>query len=217
MLLSSRFSKSKKFLFLHVYKTAGSSLRRAFYKYSSSSQILLQLFNHILKRSKSPIILRRKIYNYHPTAKEIINEIGFKKYNEYFSFAFSRNPLSHQLSLFRYSRINKDLKKYKSFDAYLNARISKYIDLQSEFTHHAGRKLVNYIAKFENLKSELETISNKLEIPQLTLKYTNQSKKLSDSVIIKKETFNKFVSIYDTDYRLLNYSKSEIPNEIIIQ
>ena len=217
MLISSRFSKSKKFLFLHVYKTAGSSVRRAFYQYASSSQILLQLFNHILKRSKSPITLRRKIYDYHPTAKDIIDEIGFKKYSEYFSFAFSRNPLSHQLSLFRYSRINKDLKKCKFFDDYLNARIDQNLDLQSEFTHHAGRKLVNYIAKFENLKSELEIISKKLEIPQLTLKHTNKSKNLTNSVILKKETFNKFVSIYDNDYRLLNYSKTEIPNEIIIQ
>ena len=215
MLISSRFSKSKKFIFLHVYKTAGSTVRRAFLKNSSKSQLIIQLFNHVLKRTKSPISFRRKIYNYHPTAYEIICEMGFKKYNEYFSFAFSRNPLSHQLSLFQYSRLNKDLKKYKKFDDYLNARIDKYPELQSSFTYNAGRKLVNYIAKYENLKSEMSIIANKLDIPQLILKHVNKSKN-SKSVSLKKNTYDDFVRTYASDYNLLNYDKLDIPQDIII-
>ena len=215
MLISSRFSKSKKFIFLHVYKTAGSSVRRAFLKYSSNSQIIIQFFNHVLKRTKSPISFRRKIYNYHPSAYEIICEMGLKKYNEYFSFAFSRNPLSHQLSLFHYSRLNNDLKKYKKFDDYLKARIDKYPVLQTSFTHNAGRKLVNYIGKYENLKSEISIIANKLEIPQPILKHVNKSKK-SRSVSLKKNTYDDFLRTYDSDYKLLKYDKLDIPHGIII-
>ncbi len=215
MLISSRFSTSKKFIFLHVYKTAGSTVRRAFLKYSSKSQVIIQLFNHVLKRTKSPISFRRKIYNYHPSANEIIYEMGFKKYNEHFSFAFSRNPLSHQLSLFNYSRLNKDLKKYKKFDDYLKARIDNYARLQTSFTYHAGRKLVNYIAKYENLKSEIAIIADKLEIPRPILKHVNKSKK-SRSVFLKANTYDEFLKTYDLDYNLLNYDKAEIPKGIII-
>ena len=215
MLISSRFSISKKFIFLHVYKTAGSSVRRAFFKYSSKSQVIIQLFNHVLKRSKSPISFRRKIYNYHPSANEIICEMGLKKYNEYFSFAFSRNPLSHQLSLFQYSRLNNDLKKYKKFDDYLKARIDNYVELQTSFTYQTGRKLVNYIAKYENLTSEMAIIADKLEIPQPVIKHINKSKK-SGSVFLKTNTYNDFLRTYDSDYNLLNYDKSEIPEGIII-
>ncbi len=221
MLISSRFSKVKKFLFLHIYKTAGSSVRRALFPYASKSQILIQLINHALIINRSPIRFRRNIYIYHPTALDLINEFGREKYNEFFSFSFSRNPLSQQLSLFKYVREKRqmnqhtDLRKF-DFDDFLNWRINYDIDLQSKYTHASGKKLINYIAKYESIDMELKIIANKLGIPQLKLPYSNKSKKLKKEIRISKKTFNKFVDTYYKDYELLNYNVDDLPIEITI-
>ena len=221
MLVSSRFSKGKKFLFLHIYKTAGSSVRRALFPYASKSQILFQLLNHALIINRSPIRFRKKIYIYHPTALDLINELGRKKYDEFFTFSFSRNPLSQQFSLFKYLREkrqrnqHKDLRKF-NFEDFLNWRVNYDVDLQSKYTHASGEKLINYIGKYEFIDKELDIIANKLSIPKLKLPYSNKSKELKKTTIISRKTYDKFVDIYYKDYELLNYDVNDVPLEISI-
>ena len=100
-------STSHNFIFLHVPKTAGSSLHRVLEPYArTSTRTLWRSFSRRLPVTESP---ERAHFRIHATAAEIRAELSPAVYDSFLSFAVVRNPFDHAVSHFHPHSPSKSL------------------------------------------------------------------------------------------------------------
>ncbi|MFA6961187.1 MAG: sulfotransferase family 2 domain-containing protein [Opitutaceae bacterium] len=177
MLISHRH----KFIFIHIYKNAGTSI----------TQALRPLTGGERRRW-----LGRKLRGYglhtrldcspcapHATATEIIEGIGRRKFEDYFSFAIVRNPWDWQVSL--YTFVLKDsthhqhvfMKSLGSFENYIRWRCTEEPVLQKKFIYSDdGHQLVNFVGRYEAIDADFSIICQRIgvsvELPRLNISRT---------------------------------------------
>jgi len=157
-------SKAKKFIFIHIKKTAGSSITRSLGKYDDRNLYLKVLNTKLLTRIKLTRALNPLWH--HVTACEVKNYLG-AQFSDYYSFAFVRNPFDWQVSNYFYIRQHplhpryREVKEMK-FNEYLEwTHRNNRIHLQSDFVKDCGGRgdtIVNYIGKFESLDEDFDQI-----------------------------------------------------------
>ena len=187
-------SPKKKFVFVHIYKTAGTSVMNVFLPYARL--IDKMVFDYWLsKKTISQII---KLMNWtddgqrqftgvhkHAPAWEIRDYMGSEKYGSYFSFVFVRNPYDLLVSLYFYvsqARRHKDHKRtlQMTFKEFAKWHIASNPPTQWDFVsdRETNTLIVDYIGRFESLNEDLEYIIQKLELPvQRDLRHKNPSRK----------------------------------------
>lgn len=179
-------SDSHQFIFFHVPKVAGSSIRAALDSYANFST------KWIINRALVKLRLRRyllnlphyklRMYKKHLGASEAKEKLPQSVFSHYFKFAFVRNPWDWQVSLYHYilntpkqeqHQIVKDL---QDFNHYLKWRVEEAKKLQSDFLVDAeGNLLVDFVGKYEKLHIDLKAISSRLALPDLDLPHLNAS------------------------------------------
>ena len=161
-------SPSKNFIFIHVYKVAGTSIRsllqpealrardRAYFKCLRWAGI------------QSPLDYRQ--YKQHTTAAEIRHSLGADRFANFFSFAFVRNPWDWQVSLYHYMlqtphhHSHDFCKSLGSFTRYIDWRCENEVRLQKNFLFENGDQLVQYIGQIENINNDLNYICMRIGI-----------------------------------------------------
>ena len=195
-------SHSKKFLFFHVYKVAGTSMRNVVGKHAEFSY-------------QSP----------HITPSEFMKiNFGFdnkKVFNEYTTFAFVRNPWDWQVSLYHFMLKDKNHKQYHiikdmNFDQYLDWRLNEDLHLQYEFLSDnfdlESPISIDFIGKFEHLNSDFDFIMNKLGIND-TLPHLNKTAHKDYREYYTDETRDLISEAFDKDIEYFGYN---FDNENII-
>jgi hypothetical protein len=144
-------SDTKKFIFFHLYKTAGTSLSEILKPHSTFSGE----GKHF------------KVFQY-------LEKYGKDKYNDYFTFGFVRNPWDWQVSLYHYMLMDKNhfqhnlVKSFPTYNDYLIWRINEDCKPQYTFFSERGDEdspiSIDFIGKFENLQSDFELLKTKVEI-----------------------------------------------------
>ncbi len=168
-------SHKKKFIFVHVYKTAGTSVREALKPYC------VKWDERVSRRMRkfpwlSP--LADKLYSYHLPASEWIRKIGEARFRSYFSFAFVRNPWDWQVSLYNFMLKTKGYHQHdmgsgiSGFTQYLEWRCREEVRFQRDFVFSKdGRQLVDFIGRFENLEADFRHVCSRIgvsaELPKL--------------------------------------------------
>tara|TARA_A100001037_G_scaffold306597_1_gene353151 strand:+ start:66261 stop:66824 length:564 start_codon:yes stop_codon:yes gene_type:complete len=150
-----RISHKHKFVFIAIPKTGTKSINQTLDKVTEDIDPL-----NILKPG------RRN----HPTASETknyFNKMGWN-WNEYFKFAFVRNPYDRLISRLAYiegehninpGRINKTL---------------PYVLHQFNWIYDRNNKnLLDFIGRFENLQADFDTICDKIKIQRQKLPHKN--------------------------------------------
>lgn len=216
-------SHDKKFIFIHVYKTAGTSVRQQFlpycrpldrlvYDYPVSRKLVVGM-NKVFSLQNDG---NRKFtgFHKHEAASVVKEKLGAGLWDDYYSFAFVRNPFDWLTSLYFYIRQSPSHlhhAKANSFDFsdwlqwYIHEhgfqRQSKYVADEN------GVVLVNKLGRFERLEDDLEEISLKLGIPFEKVQHKNASRQ-------KKRDFRSYYSDadrelveqkYATDLNLFGY------------
>lgn len=158
-------SENPKLLFVHIYKNAGTSIRRAFLKAG------------VVDESKD-----RGLHG-HATAAEIARSIGEEAFRGYRSFAVVRNPWDWQVSLYRYTldkpnhHQHEFVKGLGSFEAYLDWRCREEVRLQKSFLiGDDGTCLVNRLLRFETLAKDFGELCAELDM-DLSLPHLNASQR----------------------------------------
>lgn len=95
-------SHSNRFLFVHIPKTAGTSVSEVLRPYSNTLKPNpLRTTAHALRLRTSP---DRSWFEQHDSIRVILERWGEEVLSEYFSFAFVRNPYEHAMSHYFYTK-----------------------------------------------------------------------------------------------------------------
>ncbi len=206
MLLSRR----KKFIFIHIYKNAGTSITSALLPFAASKW--QRGVNRILGKFKVTILDPRP-YPTHSTASDLIRYMGREVFDSYFSFAIVRNPWDWQVSLYTYMLKNPNqeqhelVKSFGNFDTYIRWRCAEEVRFQKDFVYsESGELLADFIGRFENLDRDFPYICSRIGVSVIlprenvsNLKpyrqyYTDETRKLV------RQAFESDISLFQYDF-----------------
>mgnify|MGYP001073672496 CR=1 FL=1 len=175
-------SYSHRFIFVHIYKVAGSSVRRALGEYAHDPNRLLA--NRLLRRLGMRITLpfhRCKEFPVHMQARDIREELPPKVYDRFYKFAFVRNPWDWQVSLYYFMLQNtwhfqhKLVGSVSGFDEYMEWRVTEDKHLQKDFvTDENGIQIVDFVGRYERLSKDFLHVCRALNI-RASLPHVNKS------------------------------------------
>lgn len=210
MLISHKY----RFIFIHIYKNAGTSIRHALLPFAAESCLhflLIKLsgkFNHPLPDRYNP-----EFMDGHSTASQIIQKIGRDQYDSYFTFAFVRNPWDWQVSLYNYMRANErhhqhDLGiSFEGFDDYIRWRCASEVRLQKSFIFSSeNEQLVSYIGRYENIDSDFSYVCQRIgvqtSLPRLNVTRTKpyQSYYTPETTELVRRAFWSDIQLFDYDF-----------------
>jgi len=139
-------SKSKKFAFYHLQKTGGSALTLSLAKYIDNAQIIpkeLVKYNDDQNKGWQ--------HQYHVDRIQHHKVSAYEVPQDYFTFAFVRNPFTRIASYFVSS------KKYKTITELIDKEplptMSSYLDMP-----------ISFIGKYEQWNEDIQFITNNLNI-----------------------------------------------------
>ena len=127
-------SQSKKFIFVHVHKAGGSSVSTALQPHLAWNDLILG--GSELGETLNPLFRAQYGLHKHSTFDEIRQVIGDTLVDDYFSFAFVREPSAKIVSLYNYiASFSEDLARFlgKTEDELAEASISGSSDISHNF------------------------------------------------------------------------------------
>jgi len=186
-------SHNKKFIFFHLYKTGGTSMRSILTKYGD------------FKADK------------HDRPKKYMDNFGKENYDKYFTFAFVRNPFDWQVSLYHYMLKDRShfqhnlIKSFKNYGEYIEWRVnedckpqylwlSENSDLESPIT-------LDFVGKYEKINEDFNFIKNKLLI-EGDLPHTNKTTRTHFRDYYDKKSTELMIAGFKKDFEYFNYDKN---------
>ena len=165
MLLSRRHH----YLFVHVYKVAGQSVKLALRRHDY--RMLPGLRTPLALLVESPPAYALRPISAHASAAEIRDWLGEEEFSRLYRFSFVRNPWDWQVSLYhfiqrnRFNRHRSIVADMRSFDDYLRWRIDAELHTQSEYLcDEDGRLLVDFVGRYESLERDFAHICGRIGI-----------------------------------------------------
>lgn len=205
-------SHSKRFIFIHIYKVAGESIKQALCPFDFHPNKIL--INRVLKKIGLPYEVSpygQRKYPEHITALELRRNLPKKYFENYFKFAFVRNPWDWQVSNFHYGLKKKDLpshnlfKNMKSFQEYIEWKVVNDKKLQKDFVcDEEGNIIVDYIGKMESIDKDFNHICNRLDI-NVRLPHINKTSHPNYNTIYNDQTRKLIEFHFKEDIQLFDY------------
>ncbi len=158
--------------------------------------------------------------------------VDFSEYKDYFKFSFVRNPWDRIVSCYVDKILNRSerelfMKKrdtlfleypwYRpgmTFDEFVRG-VSKTPDSiadehfrsQTSFIVDSNfRPFVDFVGKYENIQNDFLRVCQSLQIPGISLRHTNKTKKGHYSSYYSEETRDIVARRYEDDIRMFGYS-----------
>lgn len=221
MLLSNKH----KLGFVHIPKTAGTSLRVSIeHLHDHFSESLLARMCRIMPGMKNRWPFFAVKHYMHLSIARLFTHIDESKLDDYRFFAVSRHPVkwmtSYYLHVIRHHRTGNYAQFYPekyqtSFDAFIKWYLEEnYAPLQTAMiTNIAGIVRVDYVAKQEHLEKHLDDIFNSLQIPKVTLPRRNAAPS-GNIVTPSAESIRLIEDYFSPDYEVLGY-ESDAEDEIV--
>ncbi len=193
-------------IFIHITKTAGTSVAKS-------------LFGELP-------------YHYRAIDYRVI--YGRKLFDEYFKFAFVRNPWDRLYSAYSYLKgggwNEKDahwaethLAAYSDFNHFVldwldQDRLKLHIHLQPQIeflTDAKGNALLDYLAYFETISSDFDLITQRLNL-DTKLAHTNKSSRDSYVDVYSPAAIDKVKTIYRTDIETFGYEFDSFSRRAVV-
>jgi len=170
-------SHSHKFIFYHIYKTGGTSVKTSLESYfDDCDSDDFERFSKIRSQFVRIPLLRTFVPTVHPSFKNTIDELTRLKIQSYFKFAFVRNPWDWQVSVYHYMlqkrrhRFHQPAKVLGSFNNYvhylnLRGQLGKPTPNQIDFiSDRSGKIQMDFVGRFENFENDFNRITSHVGI-----------------------------------------------------
>lgn len=209
-------SHEKKFIFIHNYKVAGTSIRDGLKSYNNHS---FRSSNHLDKLKFLTGVYPRVYasqFASHIWATQLKKELPADIFDHYFKFGFVRNPWDWQVSLYTFMLKTEDhfqhelIKSMKSFDEYIDWRVHNNLRLQKNFFYDNNVCLMDYIGSMENLNEDFEKICGRIGV-DAKLPHLNPSR--NDNNYLKyysKNSLEMVAQAFREDIELFKYTTPEL-------
>lgn len=204
-------SREHKFIFIHLYKNAGTSVTSALMPYAASGRVIF--LSRMLRKLGIVTRYDPQPFAIHITASELVSQMGREEFESYFSFAIVRNPWDWQVSVYNYTlkEVNhhqrETVKKCRAFDEYIEWRCSRPTTCQKDYIcDQSGAQLVDFVARYENLDADFQFICSRLGIsavlPKLNVtKIKPYQEYYSErSVALVREKFAPDIALFDYEF-----------------
>lgn len=205
-------SHKRKFIFVHIYKNAGTSITSALRPYAAGN--LMYKGGRLLKKYNLPVPSRfdPRPFETHITASGMIRKMGRETFDSFFSFAIVRNPWDWQVSLYNYmlrrpAHYQYDLiKSFESFDDYIRWRCREEVRYQKDFIYSEdGELLVDFVGRFERLEEDFQTICSRIGI-SVSLPVENVSNTIPYQSYYSQESRELVREAFEPDISLFDYT-----------
>ncbi len=212
------YSKRKEFLFIHVPKTAGTSIRAVLEPYGGKSGLLnfmaRQLENYPGLCNLSGLNAART-YDSHTTYRKISHILPAAVLDKAYTFAFVRHPFDRLYSFYLHTAERKQHvwnAKILGYGSFSNM-IQHLNELQepsqkSYLTDDAGTVKPDFIGRFENLEEDFQVVCERLDIPfNLPKKNARKHKNWKDA--FTEEDRQVAYDFYKEDFDTFDYNPHE--------
>ena len=212
-------SHSHRFIFVHISKTAGTSLRRALdpYCHQPPRTGLRKLLSH-LPVQENPV---RVAFRPHTTARWARMKITPQVFDSYTAFTVVRNPFDRAVSNYHFLVQRPEHNSHRhvakmNFDEYLaflkQRRWGNDPTQIFRLTDERGRLLCEPILRFESLDADFVVLCRRLGlICETTLAHRNPSKhRPYHEYYEKRATRDALIDLFAADFDAFGYS-TEVP------
>ena len=203
-------NNEKKFIFVHIPKTAGSSVRYALRKHDENRRAWIFRKKEKLKKKYLGIEPPSTQLNGHSTAQDIKNVLG-QKYDDYFKFSFVRNPFDLEVSLYKYILKETNVPEHEevknlSFAQFLEFRNRNNARSQYHFLFDSQRNcLVDFVGRFENFSSDFDRIKSKIGICHKPV-HKNKTNKIPYFEFYDEKSIELVKTMFADDFLTFGYS-----------
>ncbi len=176
-------SHSHRFIFIHIPKTAGSSVTRALAGFAEPP---VQAWVHGLLRQVGIHVnyfgpVQWKQFRTHSTAAVLKRHLPEQVYSDFFKFAFVRNPWDRLVSSYYYLLNNRmhhrhrrvcslrDFEEYVNYEAWRNKMSQTAFLVQPD-----GRLIVDFVGRFETLREDFAHVGRVLKL-DVSLPHINRT------------------------------------------
>ncbi len=165
MLVSQRY----RFIFVHVPKTAGRSIKRALRPYSDLRGGHLAAWGRRLRLARPLPSWQLSLVD-HVNARQIRDAAPAEFFRIAFKFAVVRNPWDWHVSMYHYLKTNPQIDVHGArqldFPDFLESKVSlRYRRRQRSYlVDEGGRLLVDFVGRFEYLRRDFDRVLRVLAI-----------------------------------------------------
>ena len=197
-------SDKYKFIFFHIYKTAGMSIRHSIFHIDEDAY---------------------EIVRGHADVQEVFDRED--DYSDYKKFSVVRNPYTWLYSIYKFSQNLTNhpfhiISKLWEFDYFVNwlmdyrdfVNDSKVLNgklqTQTEYISLDNKIVIDYIIKYESLDDDYMDVMDKLNVPYYTIlpKENIGTYETPDfTETLSRETLDKINTYYNNDFTNFNYPK----------
>ena len=203
-------SYRKKFLFVHIYKTAGTSITDSLARYcyrpgsTRPSNWMAFLSTDWKKIHRTPI-------KKHATALEIRDALDRGIFDSFFKFSFVRNPWDWQVSLYHFildrphNPGHEATKAMGSFRNFVLSREGSEFTQTSCLVDESGNLLVDFVGRFEKLEEDFQAVCHRIGI-SVGLPHINKMDRTDYRDYYDEETRELTARLYAEDIERFGYS-----------
>ena len=212
---------SHKFIYVHIPKTAGTSLKEYFRAFEQEGDIHIQRQADTERASATFHILLGK----HSRAAQIRRAIGDDRFNSSFKFSLVRNPFDRTVSTFLFLKHNfrdwsnsEAMDKFESLEAFVRSGLfrragpSGIFEPQSRWLlDSSGALSVDYVGRLETLEPDVMNILKAIGLPMTGSPVPQQNQSLGIRTSLLSElslgtVVDAIRSRYASDFKLFNYA-----------
>jgi hypothetical protein len=213
-------SYSHKFIFFHVAKVAGLSIREALKDYAGEPEkFKIKQPPKLLGDTPNPFYEMWQSFLVHAKARDAKKELPEEVYNNFLKFAFVRNPWDWQVSMYHFLLKESSNSRYSivksmvNFDEYLQWVVSTKnpypkgaTKLQKDMiTDAEGNLIVDFVGRYENLVQDFQVICEVLAL-KASLPHLNNTVHRNYRSYYNEKTKKMIEEHFKEDIELFGYT-----------